>query len=374
MRSLLIAFVMLASVAAAARPLNLAALLLAQAPASRPSQANSDEDDEEEGSEGVSSPTPDRGSTPPSAEGAVSSPVTGDPAAQSARQLTPEQRSRQQQLVSGAPLYNPNVAVHIVEKKQFSDSSKSELALYPVASQINGKFVQHHGVALSYTYHVNENFGLQLTPQYNWYNREAAFNQELVDSVSRLPQAASSLLLQWASTAGVEVSPFYGKFAFYEGKLAHFSFVINGGAGVGQTRTQIRAESVSNGITTPPSFGDAGLRFVGSVGAGFRVQFGDRFAFRMEVRDVVYSAQVNAINGCNQADLSELQRFASTTNRPLGEASVRGGCRVQNFEGVKEGTNYDRRRDIPLALDSVSSPSSDVLNNIGFYTGFSFLF
>src|SRR5437870_6868756 len=34
---------------------------------------------------------------------------------------------KQQKLVSGAPLYNPNVAVHIVEQKEYSDKWSREV-------------------------------------------------------------------------------------------------------------------------------------------------------------------------------------------------------------------------------------------------------
>ena len=56
---------------------------------------------------------------------------------------------REQELISGAPLYNPDVAVHTVQKKQFSDVGKHELALYPATLQANGKFTRHVGSALA---------------------------------------------------------------------------------------------------------------------------------------------------------------------------------------------------------------------------------
>src|SRR5229473_8133365 len=78
----------------------------------------------------------------------------------------------------------PNTAIHVVERKQFADRGKQELAVYPVAAQVNGKYTQHLGTAISYTYHLHENFALQLLPQYNWYARESAFSQELIDKAS----------------------------------------------------------------------------------------------------------------------------------------------------------------------------------------------
>ncbi|HEY0880708.1 MAG TPA: outer membrane beta-barrel domain-containing protein, partial [Archangium sp.] len=279
-----------------------------------------------------------------------------------------------QRLVSGAPLFNPNVAVHIVEKKEFSDSRKTEIILYPIALQATGKFTQHYGSMASVVYHLQENFGLQVTGGYNWYNSEAAFNGELVDKYSVEAQAATSLLWTWGVMGGVEVTPVYGKFAFFEGTLARFSFVINGGVGAGGTRHQLRPENVdSNGNQIPASYGDTGVRFMGSLGAGFRLQLGERFAFRLEVRDVVYTARMERVNGCNVDDLRAMDVKVRGGQDP-STAVVSDTCDVEPFSGVVEGTNLKRSGDVPLALNLVRTPSSDVLNNVGLYLGISFLF
>jgi len=279
---------------------------------------------------------------------------------------TPAQEDSQA-LVSGAPLDNPNVAVHVVERKPFADRGRHELVLYPAAIQVNGKFTQHFGSAASYVYHLHENFALQLMGQYNWHSAESSFNQELVDKVREEAQAATSLLLVWALQAGVEVTPIYGKFAFLEGSLAHFSLVISAGVGVGSTRHQLHHEDVSG----PSTFGDTGLRFVGSVGVGFRVQFGDRFALRLEVRDLAYTARVDKVNGCNSADLTAMNSQIEQ-GHPVTSAQVSSGCSVSSFSGTNNG--YNLSDDVPLALNLVSTPSSDVLNNLGFYAGVSVLF
>jgi outer membrane beta-barrel protein len=289
------------------------------------------------------------------------------------RTTTPEQ----QRLVHGAPLYNPNVSVHIVQKKRFADEGKHEFALYPLAVQVNGKFTNHAGSALHYTYHVQENFALQVSGLYNWHSNESGFNLELIDKVREQAQAASSLLLQWGAQAGVEVTPLYGKFAFYDDQLAQFSVIINGGAGFGGTRHLIRPE-VANQVegqtfTVPARFGDAGTRFVGSVGGGFRVQFGDSYALRLEVRDLVYTARVDRVDGCNLADFEKLEA-ARAGNQAFAGLDLSGGCQFKKFDGVDPDTKKNYREDIILGRDLVAEPSSDVLNNVSFYAGFSILF
>lgn len=285
--------------------------------------------------------------------------------------------AQQQRLVHGAPLYNPNVSVHIVQKKRFADEGRHELALFPATVQVNGKYTNHAGSALQYIYHLQENFAFQVMGQYNWYSNESDFNLELIDKVREQAQAASSLLLVWGAQAGVEVTPLYGKFAFLNDSLAQFSVVLSGGAGVGSTRHLIRPE-VANEVegerfTVPARFGDTGTKFLGSVGGGFRLQFGESYALRMEVRDLIYTARVDKVDGCNLADFEALEA-ARASNQDFSTLQLSGSCNYEKFDGVDPKTKKNYREDIILGRDLVAEPSSDVLNNISFYAGFSILF
>jgi hypothetical protein len=173
---------------------------------------------------------------------------------------------------------------------------------------------------------------------------------------------------------GVEVVPFYGKFALFEGTLAHFSFVINGGVGAGGTRHQLKPETVrTDGTISQATYGDTGARFMGGLGAGFRLRLGERFAFRLEVRDVVYTARMERVNGCNVDDLRAMDQKIRGGQDP-STATVGDSCQVDTFTGTIEGTDIKKSNDVPLALNLVRIPSSDVLNNIGLYLGISFLF
>jgi outer membrane beta-barrel protein len=277
-----------------------------------------------------------------------------------------------QRLVSGAPLRNPNVAVHVVQKKRFADGGKHEAVFFPGVAQLNGKFTQHMGTGLEYVYHLQENFALKLTGLYNWRANESGFTRELIDNTLRQPQTATSLLLQWGALAGAEVTPFYGKFALGEGTLGSFSLVLSGGAGVGSTRHLLRPTVNGDQGTIPARFVDTGTRFLGSIGGGVRVQFGSRFALRMEVRDLVYTANVDRVNGCNLADFQALDE-ARAAGLPFAGAGASSGCRFQSFEGV-DSRGKDLSEDIRLGRDLVAEPSSDVLNMVSFFAGFSFLF
>ncbi len=335
--------------------------LVAQA---KPSAATDDDEDDVP----VAAPkNDDRKPVDPSA-----APVAVTPAAEAPPAPT---RSESTVLVSGAPLNNPNVGVHIVEKKETSDSKRSEVVIYPLAMQVNGKFTQHFGSQASFVYHLQENFGLQLTGGYNWSNSESSFNGELVEKFRAEAQAATSLLWTWGVLGGVEVTPLYGKFAFFEGTLVHFSFIINGGLGLGGTRHQLKPETVRADDTISPStYGDTGIRFMGSLGAGFRVGIGEHFAIRLEVRDVVYTARVERVNGCDANDLKSMDTALKGGQDPASVTTLSGSCDVATFTGTYENTDIKRSNDVPLAYNLVKTPSSDVLNNIGLYLGVSFIF
>lgn len=367
LRDLLLSAALLGAVVAHAAPAPVAALEALPSLA----LAQSDDDDDED----APATTPAEGDQKPEGQ-----PVSTTPEVTASNTPTAVQSDAAvadpdaQKLVSGAPLYNPNVAVHIVEKKAHSDAKKFEIVLYPATMQVNGKFTQHFGTMGSVVYHLQENFGLQITGGYNWYNVESSFNGELVEKYSVEAQAATSLLWTWGVLGGVEVTPFYGKFAFFDGTLAHFSFVLNGGVGAGGTRHQLRPEAArSDGTTTPATYGDTGARFMGSIGAGFRLQLGEHFAFRLEVRDVVYSARVQSVNGCDSADLKAMDDKIKGGQDPAS-AMVGGSCNLGDFTGTVEGTDLKKANDVPLALALVKTPSSDVLNNVGLYLGVSFNF
>lgn len=337
-----------------------------QITAAPPQNAAADDDEDEE----VPAPV-----TPTKVDAAKSGAATPSAASPTPDAPAAAPSSESFRLVSGAPLYNPHVAVHIVEKKAHSDARKAELVLYPVATQINGKFTQHLGTMGSFVYHLQENFGLQVSGGYNWHNVEATFNQELVEKYNVAAQQATSLLWTWGALGGVEVTPFYGKFAFFEGTLAHFSFVVNAGVGAGGTRHMLKPDGqAQDGTPEPATYGNTGTRFMASLGAGFRLQLGERFAFRLEVRDVVYTARMERVNGCDLEDLKALQAKYDSPSHSLDEAQVSGTCDVNAFKGVIDGTNYNRGRDINFAKQQVEKPTSDVLSNVGLYWGFSFLF
>jgi outer membrane beta-barrel protein len=308
-------------------------------------------DDDEDDEPPVTPAKPAETKPTPTQEGAV---TAGGAAASSAEE---------QKLVSGAPIYNPSVAVHIVEQKAFSDRMRLELVLYG-AVQVNGKFTQHAGPALSILWHVQENFGFWVGGFYNPLAVESNFNSELIEKTRSEAQAATSLLSVWGAMGGVEVTPLYGKFALFDGVLAHFSLVLNGGAGAGGTKHQLKPVNA----TGPATFGDTGTKFLGEVGGGFRLQLGKYVALRLEIKDIIYTARVEAVEGCDSEDLRAMDTVIRG-GRPVTDASVAPACNIDRFDGINPDTNQRNSTDVPLAYNLVRTPSSDVLNNVGLYLG-----
>lgn len=254
-------------------------------------------------------------------------------------------------LVNGAPLGNPRVDVHVVEQKPVREAGRFEFTLYPVVPQLNALYTQHVGTMGQVTWHAREHFGFTLSGGGNWFNRESALNQELIDKARIEAQAASSLLWTWTALAGVEVTPLYGKFALLEAGLAQFSFVLSAGAGVGGTRHQLKPSG-----TTSATFGDTGVRFMGTVGAGFRLTLGQHVAVRLEVRDVVYTARVDQVNGCSAPDFGPSQGRELQPTTPTCTATAIAP------------------NDVPLAHNLIRAGSSQVLNSLGAWAGVSFLY
>lgn len=254
-----------------------------------------------------------------------------------------------------------NLQLHTVQRKRVADGGKHEVVLYPAVAQMNGKFTTHLGAGAQYLYHLHENFALQVMGTYFYVNEQTDFNNQLISTSQQAAPAASALTMQWAATGGFEVTPIYGKFAWFDDTLASFGIVLNAGAGVGSTRVQIQNDASIHGAT----FGDTGLKFVGQVGGGFRVRLNDSLVLRLEVKDLIYTAKVDSINGCNLKDLVALEE--------ANGGQISASCDQARFKKSAAG-NTKEDADRLLARRLIEEPSSDVLNNVGVYGGISYTF
>jgi outer membrane beta-barrel protein len=247
--------------------------------------------------------------------------------------------------------------VHVVEKRPFTEAGRWETSLFaPV--QVNAKFTVHAGLSAEAAYHIRENLAAQVG--FTWFPLavQSSFTEELVTKVRQQPLAANALLLQGGAMAGLELMPVYGKINLFDGKILRLGFYLNAGLGAGKTRLQLRPSDNPKGR----SFGDTGFRPMAGLGVGFRVFVNERFTVRLELRDLVYSAFVSKVNGCDAADTKALG---------LNEAAtVKGGCSASAFGD----TASDIKTNASIAADQIKESSADVVNNVAAYAGLSYLF
>jgi len=248
--------------------------------------------------------------------------------------------------------------VHVVEKRPFTEGGRGELTLFaPV--QVNTKFTSHFGVGLEGAYHIRENLAVQVGLLWNPIARQSSLTEELVNKVSQQPLAADALLLQAGGLIGLEFMPIYGKLNVFDGKILKLGFYFNVGLGAAKTRLQLQSSDSPDGRT----YGDTGVRPMAGLGAGFRVFFNDRFTLRLELRDLVYSAYVSTVNGCNYTETKAIAGTGSSAN-------VSASCDAGAF-GADEAT---KKGGATIAAAQIQTPSADVVNNITAFTGLSFLF
>jgi outer membrane beta-barrel protein len=330
------------------------ALVVAALPALALAQVPGAEEEEETPAETPANPAnPAQPTTPGAATpGTAAKPKTGT--AEARKPLG----ENQGYLEGRAEVESPNEEIDTVQKKNYKAANRFEVTLYPGALQLNSKFTNADGVAIGVDYALQENFALQILGLYNYVGSWTPLTGELNDNKSR-PEAADELLLQAGLVGGFEVAPIYGKFAFYNGTLAQFRFVLNAGAGVGLTQVQLSGSTEASPTSTT-TYGSTGLRFLGNLGVGFRILLGERFALRLEIRDLLYTARVDSINGCSNADLTAISMQETPSS----------GCNAAPFTG----NSAQAQKALYIAQKLVEDNSSDVVNNIIFFAGLSYLF
>ena len=256
---------------------------------------------------------------------------------------------------------SPNVQYRVLEPKPFPDALRHELVLSPFVPQVGSTFTTHWLTSLTYTFHATEWLGLRIQPFWVWHAQRSRFSSELLSRVRQDAAAASSVMLHWGAVAAPEWAPIRGKFAAFGGTV-RYGLVLFAGAGVGQTELELKiADSLG-----PATYGSTGLRMVATGGAGFRMQFGDRWTVRLEVQDLIHWGSVSRINGCNGTDLQALND--QHTAGAITGAGVSGECNVSAFQGTTGG--YDRSNDLGVAQAKVNEGGTDTLHVVGIYLGF----
>ena len=255
------------------------------------------------------------------------------------------------------------VRVHVLEQRPFTEAGRWELSFFGSA-QVNPKFTHHAGISAELAYHLRENLAAQLGVWYFPVSSQSSLSEELLIKAREAPETAEAFLLRGAALAGLELMPIYGKLDVFDGKILRLGVYLNGGVGVAKTRLQLRP---SSDPTTGATFGDTGYRPIGSLGLGLRVFLSERITVRLELRDFAYSGYVSRVNGCNLDDVTRIEAAEAAGKTASG---LSGGCNERAFgtPGTQAQLNAGAAKDL------LARPSADVINNLAFQGGLSWLF
>jgi outer membrane beta-barrel protein len=255
------------------------------------------------------------------------------------------------------------VRVHVLERRPFTEAGRWELSFFG-NTQVNPKFTVHAGVAAEVAYHLRENLAAQLGVWYFPLSAQSTLAEELLTKGRVAPETAEAFLLRGAALAGLELMPIYGKLDVFDGKILRLGVYLNGGLGVAKTRLQLRP---GTDPVTGSTFADTGFRPIASLGIGLRVFLSERLTVRLELRDFAYSAHVSDVNGCNRADTEKIEAAEANNQTATG---LSAGCNERAFGSPGSQAQLNAG----AAKDLLSSPSADVINNIAFQGGVSWLF
>jgi outer membrane beta-barrel protein len=255
--------------------------------------------------------------------------------------------------------------IHVVEKRPFTEAGRWELSFFGI-TQVNPKFTVHAGFSAELAYHLRENLALQLGASYFPLAVQSTLSEELLLKGDEAPATAEAFLMQGDVVAGLELMPIYGKLNVFDGKILRLGMYFNAGLGVAKTRLQLRPSTNS---VTGRTFGDTGIRPLASLGAGLRVFVTEQFTVRLELRDFAYSGYVSTVNGCTRADALAISTAYDTNQTPKG---LSGGCDYAAFgPGGPTGLG---KLNVTAASDLLKNPSAEVINNLAFQGGVSWLF
>ena len=90
---------------------------------------------------------------------------------------------------------------------------------------------------------------------------------------------------------------------------------------------------------------------------------------RLEVRDFAYSGYVSQVNGCNLQDVQFIEQ-AESQQPPTRATGLSSGCNESAFGPLGQTAKLNASG----AKDLLAKPSAEVINNIAFQGGVSWLF
>ncbi|AWV90009.1 outer membrane beta-barrel domain-containing protein [Bradymonas sediminis] len=173
--------------------------------------------------------------------------------------------------------------IHVVQRKPVLQKGRFDLTPR-FGMSVNDSMYRHFKVGANANYHFTESF--YVGALFDWYNfgetlggPTGAFkaSQNATGSIS------DAAVVNWSGGLELGYVPLVGKFAFAESFIIYYDFAISAGA------EYIDSQS----IALPASSGGPG----GTVALTTRVFFNDWLALNLEVRDLIFSADLKGQQG-----------------------------------------------------------------------------
>lgn len=173
--------------------------------------------------------------------------------------------------------------IHVVQKKPVLQKSRFDL-VPRFGMSVNDSMYRHFKVGVSGNYHFTES--LYLGGLFDWYNFGDTLGGPTASfkaSQNATGSASDAAVVNWSGGLELGYIPIVGKFAFAE------SFIVYYDMGVTLGGEYINSES----IALPGATGGPG----GTVSLVTRVFFNDWLALNLEVRDLIFSADLKGQQG-----------------------------------------------------------------------------
>ncbi len=197
--------------------------------------------------------------------------------------------------------------IYAVQRKAYLVKNKWELT--PMFGlSFNDGFVDTLAPGGSLTYHVAENFGIELYGAVMVPN-ESSLTEEIRLEFGFIPPEAELTQMLWTAGVGVQWSPIYGKVQIFDTYLGNFAFYIGAGIGTGQTRVRCtpRDQLDPNRGFSPPEcpaqtdgsatelrevYEPATFKVMGSISGGIRFNFSNHIGLKIEIKDHIFTSRV----------------------------------------------------------------------------------
>jgi outer membrane beta-barrel protein len=173
--------------------------------------------------------------------------------------------------------------IHVVQRKPVLQKGRFDL-VPRFGVSVNDSLYRHYKAGINGNYHFSES--VYLGGVFEWYN----FGNTLggptgayEETQNETAAAADVAVVNWLGGLELGYKPIVGKFAFAD------SFIVFYDVGLTAGGAYIDAESVR----TPNAQGTFG----GTVSAVSRIFFNDWLALNLEVRDVIYQADLRGAQG-----------------------------------------------------------------------------